>query len=138
MTEFHEIMTRVWTDLISRPSGPMAFRFLLQPTMAIIIASLDGIKDARTGRSPYFWTILNNPEKRNGRIREGLKATSRIIGLSLVMEAIYQYKMFHTFYIGEALIITFFLALLPYLLVRGPAARIARRWFERQKLKHWQ
>jgi hypothetical protein len=138
MNEVQEVLTRVWTDLISRPSGPMAFRFVLQPVMGIIVASLDGIKDAHTGRSPYFWTILKNPEKRAGRIREGLKATSRIVGLSLVMEAIYQYKMFHTFYVVEALIITFFLALLPYLLVRGPAARIARRWHEKQKLKQWQ
>jgi hypothetical protein len=133
MTEFTDILTRIWHDLISRPSGPMAFRFMLQPTMAIIAAALDGMKDARTGRSPFFWTLVNSPEERAGRLKEALKATSRIIALSLGMEAIYQYKVLHTFYIGEALIITFFLAILPYILLRGPFARIARYYLEKKK-----
>ena len=33
-----------------------------------------------------------------------------------------------TFYPGEALIISLVLAFLPYVLIRGPATRIARRW----------
>lgn len=133
MTEFTEILTRIWHDLLSRPSGPMAFRFMLQPTMAIIAALLDGMKDARTGRSPYFWTLVHSPDERSGRLKEALKATGRIIALSLGMEAIYQYKVLHTFYIGEALIITFFLAVLPYMLLRGPFARIARYFIEKKK-----
>ena len=38
----------------------MTFRFILQPIMATIAALYDGIKDARTGRSPYLWTILSS------------------------------------------------------------------------------
>lgn len=130
MTEIQEVLTRIWTDLMSRPSGPFAFRFVLQPVMALIFASLDGLKDARGGRSYYLKTILTDSEKRAGRLREGLKATSRIIALSIGMELVYQYKVLGTFYIGEAVIVTFFLAFLPYLLFRGPAARIARAWLE--------
>lgn len=135
MTEIQEVLTRIWTDLMSRPSGPYAFRFVLQPVMALIFASLDGIKDARGGRAFYLKTILTDSEKRAGRLREGLKATSRIIALSIGMELLYQYKVLGTFYIGEALIITFVLAFLPYLIFRGPAARIARRWFESRGLR---
>ena len=36
----------------------MKFRFILQPSMAAIAAIRDGLKDARTGRSPYFWAIV--------------------------------------------------------------------------------
>ena len=35
----------------------MTFRFILQPVMAAVAALHDGIKDARLGRSPYFWTV---------------------------------------------------------------------------------
>lgn len=122
------VFGRVWTDLLARPSGPLAFRFVLQPTMAAIAAILDGIKDAHTGRSPYFWTVLSNPAERTERLREGLKATSRIILLGLVMDAAYQIIVFRTFYPLEAVIIAIALAFTPYLLIRGPAARIARRW----------
>ena len=59
---------RLWTNLAERPEGPMAFRFLLQPTMALIAAFKDGIKDAKTGKSPYFWTVLRSREERTARL----------------------------------------------------------------------
>jgi hypothetical protein len=119
---------RIWNDLIERPSGPFAFRFLLQPTMAVIAGIVDGIKDAHTGRSPYFWTVLSDPEERWNRLREGLKATSRILLLGLAMDVAYQVIVLGTFYPFEAAIVAIALAFVPYLLIRGPAARIARHW----------
>jgi hypothetical protein len=56
-----EVRHRVWQQLIDRPTGPMAFWFILQPAMAAIAAMRDGIDDAKSGRSPYFWTLLSNP-----------------------------------------------------------------------------
>ena len=73
---------RIWDNMVARPSGPKSFRFILQPSMAAIIGIYQGLKDAQRGRSPYFWTLLNNPQKRIGRLREGLNATTRIILLS--------------------------------------------------------
>jgi hypothetical protein len=46
------------TNLIDRTTGPMHFRILLQPTMAIILAVIDGWKDAKQGRPPYFWSLV--------------------------------------------------------------------------------
>ncbi len=132
MIEVHEVAQRFWTDLMSRPTGPMAFRFYLQPVMGLVVAWLDGVKDARAGRTPFFWALVHEPAQRVGRILEGLKSISRIIGLGVVMEAIYQYKM-GTFYVLEGLNVVFFLAVLPYLLLRGPAARIAKSWFAKKK-----
>lgn len=124
------IFERQWNDFTGRPSGPMSFRFILQPAMATIAAIHDGITDARLGRSPYFWTVLTTADKRAGRLREGITSTARIILLGLAMDTVYQLKVFGTFYPAEAVIITLILAFLPYLLIRGPVARIARRWFE--------
>ena len=65
-----EVRHRVWHQLIERPDGPMTFRFILQPIMAAIAALRDGVKDARTRRSPYFWTLLTNPfEARSSPVR---------------------------------------------------------------------
>ncbi len=119
---------RLWHDLFERPGGPMTFRFILQPIMAVIAAAADGFDDARLGRSPYLWTILHNPDERRGRLVEGLNATARILLLGVGMDAIYQYRVFDAFYPIEALIIAIALAFIPYLLLRGPAARIARWW----------
>ena len=71
-----EVRERVWQNLLDRPGGPMTFRFVLQPIMATIAAMHDGVTDARTGRSPYLWTIFSNPEQRGARLREGLISTA--------------------------------------------------------------
>jgi hypothetical protein len=126
-----EVRHRMWTDLIDRPGGPMTFRFILQPIMATLAALHDGIRDARHGRSPYFWTIMHDPARRARRLREGLISTARIILLGLAMDAIYQYKEFKTFYPAEAVVIALSLAVVPYFILRGPIARIARRRLSR-------
>jgi len=106
----------------------MSLRFALQPLMGFIAALHDGIKDARTGRTPYLWTILTSSEKRGGRLREGLIATGRTILMGLVMDTIYQVTVLKTFYPGEAAILAILLAFVPYLLLRELVARIARHW----------
>ena len=127
MSEIQEILTRFWDQLIAQPNGPLAFRLILQPIMATILAILDGLKDARAGRAPYTWTILTDPAQRAGYLREGLKRVSRVIVFAFVMDAVYQYMVLRTFYPVEALVTVFVLAVLPYLLIRGPIDRIARR-----------
>jgi hypothetical protein len=121
-----EVRHRVWQQLIARPTGPMAFRFILQPVMAGIAALRDGVEDAKSRRSAYFWTLLTNPLERGGRLREGLISTARVILLGLGMDVIYQLIVLKTFYPGEAVIVAIALAFFPYLLLRGPIARIAR------------
>ncbi|HEY1411911.1 MAG TPA: hypothetical protein VGF36_07205 [Rhodopila sp.] len=124
-----EDRVRFWQNVIQRPGGPMKFRFILQPVMATIAALHDGIRDARIGRSPYFWTILTNRTDRAARLHEGLLSTARIVLLGLVMDTVYQVIVFKTFYPIETVIVAILLAFLPYLLLRGPIARVARRWY---------
>jgi hypothetical protein len=104
----------------------MAFRFILQPVMAAIAALRDGIEDAKSRRSAYFWTLLTNPLERAGRLGEGLISTARVILLGLIMDVIYQFIVLKTFYPGEAAIVAIALAFSPYLLLRGPISRFAR------------
>ena len=126
-----EMIQRFWENLLDRPSGPLALRFLLQPTIAALLAIRDGVKDAREGRSPYFWTVLSKPDERRERLREGFAATGKIIVVALVLDAVYQFIELHTFYPGEAFVIAILLAFVSYLIVRGPAARVARWWRSR-------
>jgi hypothetical protein len=44
------------------------------------------------------------------------------------MDVIYQWLEFKTFYPGQAAVIAILLAFVPYLLLRGPFERLARRW----------
>jgi hypothetical protein len=131
VSEIQEILTRFWDQLVAQPSGPLAFRLILQPVMVTILAILDGLKDAREGRSPFARTILTDPAHRASSLREGLKRLSRVIVFAFVMDAIYQLIVLRRFYPGEALVTVFVVAVFPYLLIRGPIARLARRWHRR-------
>ena len=123
-----EVRQRVWRDLLERPGQLMSFRFILQPVMAAIAALRDGVMDARRGRSPYFWTLLTHSSKRIGRLREGVISTARILLFAMCMDTVYQLIVLKAFYPAEAVIVALALAFAPYLLLRGPVARIARLW----------
>ncbi|MGD9922160.1 MAG: hypothetical protein AB7V13_12035 [Pseudorhodoplanes sp.] len=122
---------RIGAHVVERPGGSLALRFILQPAMSSLFALRDGIRDARTGRSPYFWTVLSDPDKRNARLREGLAATGKIILIAVVLDGVYQYIAYKTFYPAEALLVAILLAFIPYVLLRGPFARLARWWSSR-------
>jgi hypothetical protein len=125
-----ENLDRLWRDLLDRPGGPMTFRFILQPAMAIIAAVRDGVSDARIGRTPYLAAIVHGEERR-GRLWEGIISTARILILGVVMDTVYQWLVLKTFYPGQAAVIAVLLAFVPYLLLRGPIERIARHWIAR-------
>lgn len=106
----------------------MRFRLILQPLTAALVAIRDGLEDARTGRSPYFWTVLRDPRRRVGRLNEGLNGTARIILLAVAMDTIYQIIVLKRFYPTEAVGMAVLLAFVPYLVIRGPVTRLARQW----------
>jgi len=122
-----EFITRVLTGLSDRVGGPMTFRIILQPLMAGLLAMRAGLKDAREGRPPYLWTILTDSTQRVALVREGWKAVARIFVLAIVMDVIYQWIVRRWIYPGETLIVAVALAVFPYLLLRGPINRLARR-----------
>jgi hypothetical protein len=124
-------LSNFWTEIAARPDGAFAFRFYLQPIMATLLALRDGIKDARERDTPYFWTILNNPERRGSLIKEGLHATTRVILLGFAMDAAYQYFVLGSFTPIEMVVVVLVLCFLPYLLMRGAFTRIARAWMRR-------
>jgi hypothetical protein len=49
-----DVWRRIVENMTDRVSGPLKFRFLLQPIMASFFAILAGLKDTKTGNSPYF------------------------------------------------------------------------------------
>ena len=127
-----EMLARLWNGLVARVGGPMTFRVILQPSMATLLAVLAGLKDAREGRPPYLWTILTDPSQRAGLIREGWKACARVFFLAIIIDVIYQWYVQRWVYPGELIVVAIVLALVPYLLIRGPANRVARRLVRRE------
>jgi hypothetical protein len=126
-----ETVTRIVENLFGRLDGPLHFRIILQPVMALIFAAIDGIKDAKTGKPAYFWTVLSSPESRADLLKDGWKHFGKIFILAIVLDIVYQLKVHGTVYPGEVLIVALVLAVLPYVLLRGPVNRIARLFMKK-------
>ena len=113
-------------DLIGTIHGPLHFRVILQPAMAIFFAVRDGLRDARTDQPAYDLALFTDANHRRERLRNGWRSISKVFIIALILEVIYQAIVIHWFYPFEALLVAVLLALVPYLLVRGPVDRIKR------------
>jgi hypothetical protein len=121
-----ELLTRVWENLIGRVHGPLTFRLLLQPAIAIFFATRAGLRDARENREPYFWALIYDPTHRREMLHQGWRDVGKIFVIAVILDVIYQLLVVRWIYPGETLIVAIILALIPYLLIRGLVTRIAR------------
>jgi hypothetical protein len=122
------MFSRIWVNLIARIGGPMTFRLILQPSVAIFFAIRRGISDAREGREPHAWAILTDSTKRQELLRESWQDVAKVFLAAVIIDFAYQVMELRWFYPEEALIVAACLALLPYLLLRGLVNRIVRHW----------
>lgn len=127
MIPMSETMATWWREIIDRPGGPFSFRLYLQPLMAMAFAVRDGLKDARTGRPPYFWSLFTGREHRVESLRSGSRSVGKIFLLAVVLDWVYQLVVLKGIRLGQGLAMGIALAIVPYVLLRGPVARIARR-----------
>jgi hypothetical protein len=112
--------------LLARLHGPMSFRFIMQPLMALIFAFLDGRKDARAGRPAYLWALFTDKEHRGELLRSGWKSVGKIFIIAIILDTVFQYIAFQNFRLSGALFAGVLLALVPYLVFRGPVNRLFR------------
>ncbi|OJT23922.1 hypothetical protein BO221_18380 [Archangium sp. Cb G35] len=127
-----DVLTQLWREIVERPDGPMAFRFYLQPVMAMLFALRDGIKDAHTGRPAYFWALFTDRPHRRQLVRSGWSSVRNVFILAVVMDLIYQFIVFKELRPLEGLLVAVLLAIVPYVLIRGPVNRITRGLLHRR------
>jgi hypothetical protein len=120
-----DIWMRFVEDLIDRVSGPMKFRLVLQPVMAAFFAIRSGLADARAGKPPYFWSLLHDPAHRAEMLEIGWKSVGKVLFFALVLDVVYQIIVLRLVYPGEAIVVSFVLVILPYLILRGLVTRLA-------------
>ena len=90
-----DMIARGWENFLSRPSGPLNFRFVIQPAIASIIAVRAGVKDAREGRPPYLWSAIFDSESRGEFLRFGWRDIRIPFLISIVLDVIYQIFVHH-------------------------------------------
>jgi hypothetical protein len=123
-----ELLTRAWEDLVGRIDGPLAFRLILQPTAAAFLAIRAGLNDARSGHAAYGWAIVTDPIRRRDLLQHGFKEIAKVFVVAVIIDLAYEIIVFRAIYLGQSLIVAVAVALLPYIMIRGPINRIVRRW----------
>ena len=127
----HDLLTRLWENLTGRLDGSMKFRFILQPIMAAICAIKVGLREAREGRPAYFAEVVSNSSQCRELLHEGWIHVSKIFMVAVLIDVVYQYLVFRWYYPGAALVVAFVLAVIAYLLLRGPVNPIVRHNWQR-------
>lgn len=119
-------LTRFWNEIMARPDGPLAMRFYLQPLMATFFAVRDGLKDARQDKPAYFWALFTDQVRRRERVVEGWRSIRKIFIIAVVLDVIYEFLVLDTFRPAESLLVATVLAIVPYVVFRGPVNRMAK------------
>ena len=119
-------MSNFVTDFIARFDGPLHFRLIAQPLMAVFLAARDGRRDAREGHGAYIWKFVHKPEHRRQLLASGVKSISKVFVLAFALDVAYQFLEWGGLKPLQALLTATVLAVIPYVVLRGPINRVIR------------
>jgi len=103
----------------------MGFRFIVQPVVAIILAIRAGLRDARAGRLPYFlWPAIVDPAHHRDQFRRAWDDVGKVFIAAWVLDVVYTLMVYRWVYPVQSLIVAVTLAIVPYLVIRGPVIRV--------------
>lgn len=113
-------------ELVARVGEPLSFRFIVQPLVAAVLATRAGLGDARANRPPFLWTLVTRPSERGMLLRSAWQDIARLSIVALVVDAAFQLFVLRWFYPLQAVLVAALLAVVPYVLIRGPVSRLAK------------
>ena len=114
-------------DILARLHGPGRFRFILQPTVAMLLGIRDGRKDAREGGAPFLWALISHNELRPQLLKHMFTSVRNLVSIAILLDLISQYLIFRLVRPGAALILGPVLIAAPYSCARALSNRLARR-----------
>jgi len=120
--------------IAARLTGPMNFRFILQPVVAILLGIRDGRTDAKTGTPPFLFLLFTDPKDRGKNLVQALKGLIVPIALGTVLDGVAQFLIFRDVP-GRGMIVRPLPALivgttviaLPYVLARSITCNLLKR-----------
>lgn len=123
-----DFLAQVWEMLIGRWDGPLALRFLLQPTVGVVLGIRAGFRDARAGRPPYglHIVIVRAPGHRRLLLLEGWGNIAKLFVAATIIDVVDQLIVYRWIYPGQALIVAAFIVMPTYIPVRSVTNRIVQ------------
>jgi hypothetical protein len=123
---FYVFTSEFLTDIPKRLTGPGRFRFILQPTVAMLLGARDGIADARAGQPPYLLAMLTGISSRRALAASALAAIANLVLMGILLDTVFQRVILGVAYPGAALLVGPVLIAAPYSLARALTNRVSR------------
>jgi hypothetical protein len=122
-------------DIFARLHGPGRLRFILQPTVAILLGIRDGRKDARAGNVPFLWGLFLHKNLRLQLLKQMFASIRNIVAIAILLDLISQYLIFRMVRPGAALVVGPVLIAAPYSCARALSNRIVQRLQEKRETR---
>ena len=113
-------------ELPARFTGRGRLRFILQPTIAILLGVRGGLRDARAGHPPYLFGLIFAGGRRRELLRSGLAAIRNLLAAGIILDLVFQLVLYRSVHPGAAVVIGPILICAPYALSRALSNRVAR------------
>jgi hypothetical protein len=119
-------------DLPARFTGRGRLRFLLQPTVAIVLGARGGVADSRAGNPPYLLGLLVLGERRADLARSGWAVIRNLLAVGIVLDLLFQILLYRSVHPGAALVVGPIFIAGPYALSRALSNRLVT-WSKRSR-----
>lgn len=126
--DFHSEYLRVLQQLMGRIDGPLHLRLIVQSLVATVLAVRAAHRDATLQNPPFLWALIMRKHERRALFLSAWKDIGKLFTMAFVIDTGYQVFFLHFFYPLQGLMVASILALVPYVLIRGPLARLS--WFQ--------
>jgi len=113
----------IWDRVLARVTGPLHFRLIVQPAVAILLGIRDGLRDAKAGEPPYLQAVLTHHETRKDKVESLWRSLRLGILVAIVLDALVQYLLFRSVRVVGALLVGTILMAFPYAIARALANR---------------
>ena len=118
---------RFFEDLWARLAGPGRLRFVLQPTVAVLLGVRDGKRDSRKRCPPFLSGLALRRTHRREMWRSANASVRDLVAIAIILDIISQMLIFRRIHPGAALILGPVLIAVPYSISRAITNRIASR-----------
>jgi hypothetical protein len=114
-------------ELPQRFTGPGRLRFILQPTVAIVLGIRGGLADAKAGHPPYLFGLIFGAGRRRELLRSGVATLRNLLAVAIIMDIVFQLVLYRSVHPGAAVVVGPLFICIHYAVSRALTTRVSRR-----------
>jgi hypothetical protein len=121
--DFYLFTRHFFEDMFARLSGPGRLRFIVQPTVAVLLGVRDGMREVRAGGLPFLRGFSFQKKGRQESLRSTFESIRELVSMAILLDLISQFLIFHRVHPAAALLLGPVLIAAPYTMSRILAGR---------------